>query len=225
MKDYKLIRYIAKLTGAKPKRDRGSLFCYFPFNEACIIPVFFTFKKGKSEYVFFDLTDVYKTYGEDKYPSYEKFINAFVAENNFFKAEKISDNLFVTSDLNVNRIQHVASQALMNVSVVVGALGEMLGLGVKTYSEEDWRNLHRSFLANQKRNSIIGGLCSLGILAAGIINLVLVNGTVVRGFLAFIVILLFFAIPVGIVGIIYFYLKYCHYKKHLKNSLKEKEFS
>lgn len=39
MKDYKLIRYIAKLTGAKPKRDKGSLIYYFPFNETCIIPV------------------------------------------------------------------------------------------------------------------------------------------------------------------------------------------
>lgn len=221
MKDYKLIRYVAKLTGAKPKRDKGSLFCYFPFNETCIIPVLYTFNKGKSEYAFFDLSDVYEKYGKQKYSSFEKFVNVFVDKNNFYKADKVSGNLYVISDLNVNRIQHETSQALTNVSVIIGVLGEMLGLNVKTYSEENWRNLYRNFLANQKRNSLIGGICSLGVLAVGITDFVLLNNNGgAEGFIALIAFLLLLAIPAGIVGIIYFCLKHRHYKRRLIKSIK-----
>lgn len=120
MRDYKLVRYIAKITGAKPDRDKNFLKCFMPYDEDGVIPCYIEFEKGTSVSILFDLQDVHVKYAENKFPDYEAFLDRIEVQSNMFKKVEVEGSSFLHSDLRVNRLDHVASQALVNYSCNYG---------------------------------------------------------------------------------------------------------
>ncbi|MDE7167543.1 MAG: hypothetical protein K2O28_01690 [Clostridia bacterium] len=217
MKDYNLIRYLAKMAGAKPKRDKTALFCYFPFGSNNLITALITFSHKTSTGVFFDLTSVYEAYGK-KYGSYEDFISTLTEKYAFFDSTVLGGKAYVVSDLRQNRIDHVASQALTSVTVMINCLNEMFGTSCPSFSEETWRDFHREYLAKQSRNSCLFGwagvvafvLCVVWFIVAG-------SGNNVFLFLL--------SIPAAVaclIAFIVFFIRRRHFKNQLGKSLRSK---
>lgn len=215
MKDYNLLMYLAKLTGAKPKKDKDVLYCYFPYSDDAVITTFFTFKNKKSTAVYFDLTDIYEAHATS-FGSYEDFVDEICDKYDFFEARDVEGDYYVYSDLSVNKLDNTASAALTNITVIINCLNEMLGRNEESYSEEDWRDLHRGYLAKQKRISLIAAIGSLVGAGLGAALMFLSDGT---GFLA---LLGFFLVPVGIVAAIFFGLRNKYYASQIKKSLDDR---
>ncbi len=214
MKDYNLILYLAKLTGAKPKRSKTSLYCFFPYSDEVAITTFFTFQNKKSTAVFFDLVDLYVEYATH-YGAYRDFVDALVAKYDFFETADVDGDYYVYSDLSVNKIDHTASAALTNITVMVNCLNEMLGRNEDSFSEEEWRNLHRSLLTKQKRLSLVGVVGGAVAFALGIW---LLTTNAENG-------LLLLALLLGVGGIvaaIFFGIKYKYYSSQIKKSLRSR---
>lgn len=217
MKDYNLLMYLAKLTGAKPKKDKEALYCFFPYSDDAIIPTHFMFKNKKSTAVYFNLQDVYDNYGSS-YGTYEDFVQAICDQYTFFEFRDVEGDYYVYSDLSVNKLENTASAALTNITVMVNCLNEMLGRNETSYSEEDWRDLHRELLAKQKRNSLFGIIGSIAGLVLGNLLVFYANGR--GGFLPTMSFLL--GVPLllcGFIALIFFGIRHKYYSSQLKKSL------
>lgn len=216
MRDYNLIKYIAKLSGAKPKRDKSYLNCFFPYDKDAVITASFLFEKGKSKTALFDLMDVYGTYGEKKFPSYEKFIDQLAEQSEVF--EKFTDentgSVYLVSDLTVNKLENVASQALMNLSVVTIQLNKLLGREAHVFREGDWRSFHRMYLKKQK---LINGCIAAGCFALTVASIIIttINDAYIW--------VLAFGIP-ALIASPFFLFKYLYFKRNLKKAEREKNY-
>lgn len=220
MKDYNLLLYLAKLTGAKPKKSKTSLYCFFPYSDEVAITTFFTFKNKKSTGVYFDLEDIHSAYATN-YGSYRDFVEAICNQYTFFEPAEVSGDLYVYSDLSVNKIENTASAALTNITVMVNCLNEMLGRNEDGFSEEEWRNLHRDLLAKQKRNSLFATIGSVAGFILGILSISYANGR--AGFFAAMAFLLGVPLLLGGIGAsVFFGFRYKYYSSQLKKSLNAK---
>lgn len=218
MRDYNLIRYIAKLTGAKPKRDKEFLECFFPYDKEGLIPVHILFKKKTSVLVLFDLIDIYETYAKDKSADYETFIDQFLVENGkIFEKVDINGQIELKSDLSVNWVEHVVSQALVSVTYMTARLNAFLGRKAVVLAENDWRTLHRGYLKKQK---MLSGILSAVCLAAAVGGMVWAANSI--GSFVFLSVVL---IVGGILGCGFFLLRYFHYRRHLKKALADRKYA
>ncbi len=217
MRDYNLVKYIAKLTGAKPKRNKKVLTCYFPYDQDGIILTHIAFAKGMSKRMLFNLSDVYELYASQKYASYEEFLDCFVAENNIFEKVNIEGDFALQSDLSRNRFDHVASQALMNYSLLTLRLNKFLGRKAELFTENNWRELHRHYLKKQKTLSNIFSLVGFGAFAGGMV----LAFQPIEDFLVFLDILLILG---GLLSGIIFLFRFRHYKRHLEKALRDKNY-
>lgn len=224
MKDYGLIKYVAKISGAKPKRSKTFLFCYFPYGDDALLTTYFTFEKRQSTSVIFDLEDIYESYGKKLYPSCGALVKAVVAKWQFFDIIEVDSSLHIISDLRVNRVEHACSQALTSVSVMINCLNELLHLNADNFSEEEWRDLHRSYLAHQKKNSKILSFTGLGTF---VLNIALfIGGGITDSDTLTILSLLLCPLLVlgGLSVMIFFGIKFCYYKSELRKSVNAKKF-
>lgn len=218
MKDYSLIRYLAKLTGAKLKRNKDELCCYFPYsdNGDAFVPTHIIFEHRQSVLEFFDLTEVYIAYGK-QYDSYEKFIDAFVSRNEFFTSMKYNGTLCVQSDLTVNKIEHTASPALVNYSLIIIALNEMLGRKEKVISEDQWRSYHRDMLKKLSERSRMYSYIGAGAFIGGILLAVFFG----NGAMAALAVLLILG---GLIAAPFFFLRGRFYRRLYRKALNEKHY-
>lgn len=218
MRDYSLIRYLAKMTGAEPKKDKNYLNCFFPYDEDGVLIASFYFNRGQSKIAMFDLSDVYEKYGKEKFRNYEEFFDAFLEQAEIFeKSTDDNGNLYAKSDLTVNRLDNVASQALMNSSIVCISLNKLLGKKAKVYRENDWRSFHRMYLKKQKL--ICGGISAASLIAA-ILSAVAAFTLDISNNGLFLVL----AAPLLLVSL-FFFPKYVFYRHNLKRAKKEKNYT
>ena len=221
MKDKKFIIYLAKLTGAETKRAKDEVCCYFPYSDdgKTYIPTHVIFNRGQSVLEFFDLTDVYNAYGA-KYADYEAFVNAFVEKYDFFDAQKYNGVLCVKSDLTVNMLDHTASAAGVNYSIIILKLNEMLGRKETMITEAQWRDYHRGMLKKFASKSRLLSFCSLAAVAGGI------GLAVCSEYMTTDILILVGALFVvgGIVASLFFYLRYRFYKAQYKKALRDKNY-
>ena len=208
MKDYDLLMYLAKLTGAKPKKSKHSLYCFFPYSDDAVMTTFFTFKNKKSTAVYFDLLEIFEEHVTE-YGTYEDFVEAFCQKYDFFEPAQIGDDWYVYSDLSVNKLDRDFVPALTNITVMVGCLNEFLGRDEDNYSEEEWRNLYRSMTAQKKKHSLFG---IIGSVAAAVVGSVLLNLAEGTGFLG---LLGFLLVPAGVIAAIYFIIRYRYFNSKL----------
>lgn len=217
MKDYKLIKYFAKLTKQKTWRSKKYLNCCFLYDEAAI-GAYITFKNKTSISVEFDLSDVYEEYASDKYKTYENFVGAFLKAYPCYDRFELNGSPLVSSDLSKNRAEHVASQALINVTIIIMNLNKFLKRNAEYFKEEDWRNIHRRYLKKRKNISLVQSLISLAVLLGDILfgALAPLNGDEA-------LILLGMALGFLITPIltIAFAIKYRYFKSQLKKSLRD----
>lgn len=224
MKDYNLIKYLAKLTGAKPKRDKDALYCYFPYSNEVSMTTFFMFKNKQSTAVYFDLGDIYNAYASG-YSSLEAFVDDVVARYTFFEKRNVDGDLYVYSDLSVNRIENTASAALTNITVMVNCLNEMLGRNEDGYSEEEWRNLHRSMLSKQIKTANLCLAGGVGALILGVVcDGVIISQGGASGFGGLLFVLLAIVLTLGgPIAAIFFAIRKKYYKSQLTKSLNAKK--
>lgn len=177
------------------------------------------FNRGQSVLEFFDLTDVYSAYGA-KYADYETFVNAFVEKNDFFDAQKYNGVLCVKSDLTVNKLEHTASAACVNYSIIILKLNEMLGRKETMITEAQWRDYHRGMLKKFASKSRLLSFCSLAAVAGGI------GLAVCSEYMTTDILILVGALFVvgGIVASLFFYLRYRFYKAQYKKALRDKNY-
>ncbi|MDE7453873.1 MAG: hypothetical protein K2N22_05635 [Clostridia bacterium] len=214
MKDYNLVRHVAKLLGAKPKRDKSALLCYFLFGDD-IINVLVTFKNKTSNFVLFNLTEVYETHGK-KYGTYEEFAAAFTEKYKFFGSTVMDGVVYIGRDLSVNKIEHVASPALTCVSAVMECLNDMFGTEYEIFTEDHWRGLHRDYLAKQSRKNLLLGWAGVGLWILCIV-MFFVAGSADKLLLA---LLCFPAGSACFIAFIVFFVKRRYYKSELIKSLR-----
>lgn len=222
MKDYRLIKYLAKLTGAKPKRNKNILHCFFSFDDATLVSLFL-FSKGEAEKVFFDLKDVYEVYG-NKSVGYEKFIAAFTQKYSYFEVTEVGGDKYVMGAPATYKLEHVCSQALAQVTVMLNCLNEWFGRNAETFGEEDWRDLHRCYLDRQQKISLFGALGSVGAFAVGLTGIILLaiaGGA--EGILALLGMSCFLIVPASIIGLIICLIRRKYYKVQLAKSLAAKK--
>lgn len=210
IRDFQLIKYLAKLSGAKPKRSKTFLYCYFPYGDA-IMPVYISFKKGKSTAMSFDLSDVYETYGQ-KYGSYREFCEAYLAEHDYFDLNEVGDKPLIFSDITQAQLDNTVSQALSRVSIISYDLNQMLGLNIEYFKEKDWRDLYCCYLDKQKKISL---LASIGSVAVLILSIVLLCNDIPSPLMALFTLL----VPVSIIAASVFFIRYKHFKKRLQTAL------
>lgn len=219
MKDFQLIKYLAKLSGAKPKRSKTFLYCYFSYGDA-VMPVYVSFKRGKSVAMLFDLSDVYETYGQ-KYGSYRKFCEAYLAEHDYFSLDEVGDKPLIYSDITQAQLKNTVSQALSRITIMCYDLNQMLGLNIEYLTEEDWRDLHRCYLDKQKKVSLLASLGSVATFVLSIVFMCLILSPSggAEGAIVLLLLLLALLLPVSLISAVVFFIRYKHFKKHLQWSL------
>ena len=219
MKDYSLVKHLAKLTGTKLIKSKTMVNCNFPFGEDSYLTMLVFFRKGKSSQVLYELEDVYEVHGK-AYKSYEDFLESFAAKCSFLDVEDVDGDKYIGIDVTVNKIAHTASPALTSLTVLMGSLNEFLGTDAECYSEEEWRNIHRDLLAKQKRNYSIGAGLGVLVFAVGIALAVLSDSGLGSAGVLFGILFIF----AGIIGAIVCGLLYKFKKHQLKKSIESKKF-
>ena len=220
MKDYKLIRYLAKITGAKQTRSKDEICCFFPYSDkgADVVPTHIIFEHRQSVLEFFDLTEVYNAFGK-KFGSYKDFIEEFVDRNDYFTIMDYKGTLCVKSDLTVNKLEHTASPALVNYSLIIIALNEMLGRDETVIREDEWRSYHRDMLKKFTARSRLYSYIGAGAFVGGVLTAIFLAGN--NSFLITLSVLLILG---GLVTAPFFYLRGRYYKRLYKKALKEKHY-
>ena len=235
MKDYKLIKFVAKQLALMPSYGKSYVKCWFPYGQSSLLGVFFSFEKQQSRVVMFDLQNIYEAHAKSRFSSCNAMVQTLVNRNTFFDTVEADGKLLIASDLRVNKVDHVCSQALTNVSLIIHCLNELLRLDADYCDEEEWRTIHRAYLDRQrKKNSYIGGGCialfalSVASFILAIINL---NGTwrlggiVIREIdLIFFLLFLVVGVIALIIGVV-FKMRSRYFKSHLQRSLNAKSFS
>lgn len=94
MKDYSLVKHLAKLTGTKLIKSKTMVNCNFPFGEDSYLTMLVFFRKGKSSQVLYDLEDVYEVHGK-AYKSYEDFLETFAAKYSFLDVEDVDGDKYI----------------------------------------------------------------------------------------------------------------------------------
>lgn len=168
MKDFDLIKYVGKQISCFKKCARDTWLVAFPYRNDAIY-AFITFENKIATRVEFGLSDIYEKYAKRAYGSVEDFLNSFTAQNTFFKLR----DEYLTVDLEENALEHVASQALAFVSILIDCLNKFLNLNVKNYTEKDWRNFHRQSLYSKQKLSKGLFLGSIAAFCIGIAVLIL----------------------------------------------------
>lgn len=221
MKDYTLIRYLAKLTGAKLTRGKNEICCNFPYSDKGIdvIPTHIIFEHRQSILEFFDLTQVYELYGKKDYATYPDFVNEFVEVNDYFTTMDFNGVLCVKSDLTVNKLEHTASPALVNYSLVMIALNKMLGRKETVISEDEWRSYHRDMLKKLTSQSKLFSYIGAGSFVGGVLVAIFLAES--SGFLTTLAVLLILG---GIICAPFFFLRGKFYDRLYKKALKEKNY-
>lgn len=234
MKDYKLIKFVAKELALASSCGKTCVSCHFPYDKNSLLGIMFSFEKQQSRVVMFDLQNIYEVYAKNRFASCDAMVKTLVSRHTYFDTIEVDGRLLIISDLRVNRIDHVCSQALTNVSLIMHCLNELLNLSADCCTEEEWRAIHRAYLDKQRRkNSYIGGDC-IGLFALSVASFILaiinMNGTwrlggiVIReSHLAFFLIFLFVGI-IGLIAGIIFNLKSRYFKSHIERSYNAKSF-
>ncbi len=234
MKDYKLIKFVAKELTLVPSYSKTCVNCHFPYGKNSLLGTIFSFEKQQSRVVMFDLQNIYEVHAKNKFNSCDSMIKTLVSKHSYFDILEVEGRLLIVSDLRVNRVDHVCSQALTNVSIMIHCINELLHLNAECCTEEDWRAIHRAYLDKQRRkNSYISGGC-IGLfflsVASFILAIINMNGTwrlggiVIReSHLAYFLLFLFVGI-IGLVTGIIFNFKSRYFKSHLERSYNAKPY-
>ena len=189
-KDYKIIKYLAKLAHTSKKDiKKDSITSSYVFGDA-VYDYCVNFKNGRSTQVTYDLEPCWEAYGKDKYPKYIDFLNDLVKKHPYFEITFGGDDPFICIDVTEMKMQKTYSQALSSMAVLHLDLSEMLGDQDDQFDEEDIKGLYRDYLKHNCK------LCSIfmitGILSfvLSIVILIATNGSC-DGFLALLVVLMF----------------------------------
>lgn len=234
MKDYKFIKFVSKKLAIASSCGKTSISCHFPYGQDSLLGTFFSFEKRQSSFVLFDLQNIYEVHARNRFASCDAMVKTLVNKKTYFEIVESNGRLLIASNLRINKIDHVCSQALANVSIMIFCINELLHFDAEYFSEEEWRTFHREYLdRNRKKNSYMGGGCiSLFALSvAGFILAVLnLNGTLRLGGIVIREIHLgycFMGVIAGLICLIIgiaFLIKSRYYKSHLKRSLAAKKY-
>lgn len=226
MKDYNLIKFVAKQLGIKAERGKHILTVPMVLNgkgtgNKAVIYYSVLFEKRQSYKVLVDLEDVYEKCAQSSYPDSKRFMTAFVQNYPCFQKEEIGGDVYVTIDLRINKADHVVSQALTAVSLTQCALDEMLGTHSTILNEEDWRNQHRKYLDRCRKTSMLGAGLSVVVFALSVTCFSFQMEIQEVG-LGIILFLSLIAAPLSVLAFIFFLLRKRFYRSHLKKSLQAK---
>lgn len=224
MKDFNLIKHIAKLSGAKPEsKNKDSLYTYFSYgnkSNGALITAYIMFEKGLSKFVYFDLSDVYNVFGKSKYSSYSSFLDRFTSQYGYFGKDNVDSDLYATINVRDYRVDDAISPALSSVTVMFNCLNEMLGYNFEGFSEKEWKDCYSLYLDSQRKTSkialIVSGVAAVG----GLVMALFATGAIGNGNSGGLAALGFLLMVGGIVGAIVSFLRFKVYKGKLEKSLR-----
>ena len=210
MKDYDLIRYIAKKEKL-PQKSKTLLYMTTPYGDREFIS-YIRFINKQSVCVSFDLEEVHAAYGE-KFGSFRDFLAHLESKYSFFEVEECAEGILLKCDIYSQPFEHVASQALATITVMINCLNETLKRKEDVYTEDVWRSFHRDLLSDRLKTSKLAfGASVLGLIAS--IALFAVSDSYPDlGALS-----LFLLGPVSLVGLILFGIKKRLDKKELQRA-------
>lgn len=210
MKDYDLVRYIAKKQKL-PQKSKTLLYITTPYGD-CEFMSYIRFVNKQSVCVSFDLEDVHAAYGE-KFGSLRDFLAHLESKYSFFEVEEFGKDLFLKCDISSQPFEHVASQALATITVMIKCLNETLKRKEDVYAEDAWRSFHRDLLSDRLKTSKLAfGASVLGLIAS--IALFIVSNS--HPYLGLLSLLLLG--PASLVGLILFGIKKRLDKKELQRA-------
>ncbi|MGN1235232.1 MAG: hypothetical protein ACI4U2_04575 [Christensenellaceae bacterium] len=212
MKDYNLIQYIIRESGQMKQKDKTLLCLDVPFGRGCTYTAYIYFSKRQSIRVDFDLEEVYETYGRE-FGSVRELTTMLANTYAFLRFdEKEEDEVYCL--LYEDPLEHVASQALARITFMTHILNKTFGTDFEVIYEEDWRNVHRKYLAKQQKNS---HLASIGSAVGFVLSIALLiyGGSISNAYLLLLAVL---AVPASLIAAIVFLIRKWFYKRELARS-------
>lgn len=215
-KDFVIVANYAKLVKDYTyDKQSNSILTAFPFGES-LAEVIFRFGKDKrTRSAEIKIDEIYAVYGSKKYGTVQEFAHA-ITDGYSLSITGDDELTFIKSEVKDNNFEHTASNGLSTVEAIFERIKEVLGLKMENpLNEELIRDIHRDYLKKQKLLSLAIGAGGLGLFVLLLI-IFIVKGEA-TGVLGLLGILLMIA---GLLGGIFFMLRFRVYKKALERSIR-----
>ena len=213
MRDYRFLRYLAKMTSGDYKNKKEGICCVFPYMEddKTIISVKILFEKSTSWIVYFNLRSVYDRYcSHEEFSTYEEFIDRFLAVNAIYHKVSLDENFRVKYILPRNSREPDMSQALRSITVLMQRLNGFLDRNDTVLNDRVWNAFYCRYISKKK---IVSACISGGCFVASVTALGLIAAEVLNDFPLLLAILILVA---GLVGGVFFLYRFLFYRRKLK---------